>query len=399
MSASRGRIVAARRRTQFRPQPAALMGRRFPRAPTSVAGQSREHAPVGAARLRLPPVIIAEICRHLLQQLLQERHLPIVRRCRRSTRCSSQVPTALGIKLVVDPLCRPGRHSARRLRHPVPDRCLPQGMPAQWLGRYRPDPAPRREDPEFEAKRSHRPAVAVRTGFKENERQRFVFCRVTASVPEITAEALRRPRSALDLKFEMEEALLGGAPSTRPANRPRPPKTGPRRRRCHPLGAVGGPQWDNAAARAAPERPAGHPQGSQPVRQPAPGHPLPGTGQCLDLKPEVVAGLDILIIRELTGDIYFGQPRGVREETASASASTPWSTANRKSAASPCRLRCGPEAQPEAVLGRQDERARMHPALARRDDRDAPTTRMSNCPTCWSITPRCNWSRPPSSST
>jgi 3-isopropylmalate dehydrogenase len=32
------------------------------------------------------------------------------------------------------------------------------------------------------------------------------------------------------------------------------------------------------------------------------------------LKPEVVAGLDILIIRELTGDIYFGQPRGVREE-------------------------------------------------------------------------------------
>ena len=32
------------------------------------------------------------------------------------------------------------------------------------------------------------------------------------------------------------------------------------------------------------------------------------------LKPEVVAGLDILIVRELTGDIYFGQPRGVREE-------------------------------------------------------------------------------------
>ena len=30
------------------------------------------------------------------------------------------------------------------------------------------------------------------------------------------------------------------------------------------------------------------------------------------LKPEVVSGLDILIIRELTGDIYFGQPRGVR---------------------------------------------------------------------------------------
>ena len=45
------------------------------------------------------------------------------------------------------------------------------------------------------------------------------------------------------------------------------------------------------------------------------------------LKPEVVAGLDILIIRELTGDIYFGQPRGRRARpTAPSPATTKAST-------------------------------------------------------------------------
>src|SRR5690606_40551587 len=38
----------------------------------------------------------------------------------------------------------------------------------------------------------------------------------------------------------------------------------------------------------------------------------PELANASSLKPEVVAGLDILIVRELTGDIYFGQPRGVR---------------------------------------------------------------------------------------
>jgi isocitrate/isopropylmalate dehydrogenase len=118
------------------------------------------------------------------------------------------------------------------------------------------------------------------------------------------------------------------------------------------------------------------------------------------LKPEVVAGLDILIVRELTGDIYFGQPRGIERKTVSASASIPWFTASREI------RRIGHVAFEAArkrnkrVLGRQDERARMHAALARRDDRDWPRiTRMSSCRTCWSTTPRCSWSRRRSSST
>jgi 3-isopropylmalate dehydrogenase len=58
------------------------------------------------------------------------------------------------------------------------------------------------------------------------------------------------------------------------------------------------------------------------------------------LKPELVAGLDILIIRELTGDIYFGQPRGRRTATdghfpGARKPSTPCATAARRSSASP----------------------------------------------------------------
>jgi 3-isopropylmalate dehydrogenase len=57
------------------------------------------------------------------------------------------------------------------------------------------------------------------------------------------------------------------------------------------------------------------------------------------LKPELVAGLDILIIRELTGDIYFGQPRGRRIATdghfpGRKKPSTPCATASRRSSAS-----------------------------------------------------------------
>jgi 3-isopropylmalate dehydrogenase len=59
-------------------------------------------------------------------------------------------------------------------------------------------------------------------------------------------------------------------------------------------------------------RPAEDPFRTEPVRQPAPGHPVSATGLRFQLKPEIVAGLDILIVRELTGGIYFGQPRGVR---------------------------------------------------------------------------------------
>jgi 3-isopropylmalate dehydrogenase len=69
------------------------------------------------------------------------------------------------------------------------------------------------------------------------------------------------------------------------------------------------------AARAAPgARPARHPQGLNLFANLRPAILYPELANASTLKPEVVAGLDILIVRELTGDIYFGQPRGIERE-------------------------------------------------------------------------------------
>nr|WP_312177259.1 3-isopropylmalate dehydrogenase [Moraxella sp. CTOTU46934] len=79
------------------------------------------------------------------------------------------------------------------------------------------------------------------------------------------------------------------------------------------LGAVGGPQYDNLERSVRPER------GLLAIRKDLnlfanlrPAILYPELANASTLKPEVVSGLDILIVRELTGDIYFGEPRGIR---------------------------------------------------------------------------------------
>ena len=133
--------------------------------------------------------------------------------------------------------------------------------------------------------------------------------------PEITAEAVRVLK-ALGLKFEMEEALLGGGAVDATGN-PYPEATQKLAREADAvlLGAVGGPKWDALPREQRPER------GLLGIRKDLnlfanlrPAILYPELANASTLKPEVVAGLDILIVRELTGDIYFGQPRGVREE-------------------------------------------------------------------------------------
>jgi 3-isopropylmalate dehydrogenase len=133
--------------------------------------------------------------------------------------------------------------------------------------------------------------------------------------PEITAQAVRVLNS-LDLKFEMEEALLGGA-AVDATGVPYPEATQKLAREADAilLGAVGGPKWDVLPREQRPER------GLLGIRKDLnlfanlrPAILYPELANASTLKPEVVAGLDILIIRELTGDIYFGQPRGIREE-------------------------------------------------------------------------------------
>jgi 3-isopropylmalate dehydrogenase len=130
--------------------------------------------------------------------------------------------------------------------------------------------------------------------------------------PEITAEAVR-VLHALGLKMEMEEAMLGGC-AVDATGDPYPEAT---RRLAQAadavlLGAVGGPKWDSNPREQRPER------GLLGIRKHLnlfanlrPAVLYPELANASTLKPEVVAGLDILIVRELTGDIYFGQPRGI----------------------------------------------------------------------------------------
>jgi 3-isopropylmalate dehydrogenase len=130
--------------------------------------------------------------------------------------------------------------------------------------------------------------------------------------PEIVAEAVRVLK-ALDLRIEMEEALLGGC-AVDATGDPYPEATQKLAQAADAvlLGAVGGPKWDNNPREQRPER------GLLGIRKQLglfanlrPAILYPELANASTLKPEVVAGLDILIVRELTGDIYFGQPRGI----------------------------------------------------------------------------------------
>ena len=71
-------------------------------------------------------------------------------------------------------------------------------------------------------------------------------------------------------------------------------------------------KYDKLERALRPEQASSAAQGARPVRELSPGDLLRELTHASSLKPELVAGLDILIIRELTGDIYFGQPRGRR---------------------------------------------------------------------------------------
>ena len=129
---------------------------------------------------------------------------------------------------------------------------------------------------------------------------------------EIMAQAVR-VLEALDQKFELEYALLGGC-AVDATGSPFPEETQKLALASDAvlLGAVGGPKWDVLAREQRPER------GLLGIRKLLglfanlrPAMLYPELANASTLKPEVVSGLDILIVRELTGDIYFGQPRGI----------------------------------------------------------------------------------------
>jgi 3-isopropylmalate dehydrogenase len=137
--------------------------------------------------------------------------------------------------------------------------------------------------------------------------------------PEIVDEALRVLRAAqqrFDLDIELDQALVGGAAYDAEGD-PLPENTLAKARAADAIlfGAIGGPKWDTIERDKRPER------GLLRLRSALglfanlrPAILFPQLAAASSLKPEVVSGLDILIVRELTGGIYFGQPRGIREE-------------------------------------------------------------------------------------
>ncbi len=137
--------------------------------------------------------------------------------------------------------------------------------------------------------------------------------------PEIVAEAIKvmdAVAAKFGHEFVYEEALIGGA-AIDATGTPLPEKTLEVCRKADAvfLGAVGGPKWDQMANDVRPEK------GLLGIRKELGlfANLRPATlfqelaGACL-LRADIAAkGLDLIVVRELTGDVYFGQPRGIEE--------------------------------------------------------------------------------------
>ncbi len=135
--------------------------------------------------------------------------------------------------------------------------------------------------------------------------------------PEVISQAkkvLEHLRDQHGLKIELEEALIGGSAYDDCKN-PLPEKTLDLARTSDAilLGAVGGPKYDAIERELRPEK------GLLRIRAELdlfanlrPAILYKALAGASSLKPELVADLDIMIVRELTGGLYFGKPRGIR---------------------------------------------------------------------------------------
>ena len=135
--------------------------------------------------------------------------------------------------------------------------------------------------------------------------------------PEIVSEAekvLRLLNDSLSLELTIDSALVGGS-AIDEFGVPLPDVTLEKAKASDAilLGAVGGPKWDDLDMAIRPEKGLlGLRSNLELFGNLRPAILYPQLADASTLKPEVVSGLDILIVRELTGGIYFGQPRGVR---------------------------------------------------------------------------------------
>jgi len=129
----------------------------------------------------------------------------------------------------------------------------------------------------------------------------------------VTVDVLKVIAQQCDLEFSFQEALIGGA-AIDATDTPLPAETIEKCRHSDAvlLAAIGGYKWDNLPREKRPET------GLLGIRAALglfanlrPATILPQLIDASSLKKEVVEGVDIMVVRELTGGIYFGQPKGI----------------------------------------------------------------------------------------
>ena len=188
---------------------------------------------------------------------------------------------------------------------------------------------------------------------------------------EVTAEAVRVLRAVAKgsgTSFEFESALVGGG-AIDAAGTPLPAETLKLCKASHAIlfGSVGGPKWDHLPQEQRAER------GLLALRKELdlyanlrPATCFPMLVDASPLKRSVVEGTDIMVIRELTGGLYFGEPRG-RTPLAGGGergVNTMVYTTPRDRAGGPRGLRGGAQAPQAPGLGRQGQRSDRVPAVA-----------------------------------
>jgi len=159
-------------------------------------------------------------------------------------------------------------------------------------------------------------AVRTTTETPMSEARKIVILPGDGIGPEIMAEgrrALEHVNASHDLGLALEEHVFGGAAWDETGD-PLPEATlaACRTSAAILLGAIGGPRFDEAPRELRPER------GLLRLRKELglfanlrPALLYPELADASSLKPELVEGLDLMILRELTGGIYFGEPRGI----------------------------------------------------------------------------------------
>ncbi len=132
-------------------------------------------------------------------------------------------------------------------------------------------------------------------------------------IMQVAQEVLKVVGEQLNLQFEFQQALIGGA-AIDAVGEPLPAETLEKCQKSDAvlLAAIGGYKWDNLPRHLRPETGLlGLRAGLGLFANLRPAKILPQLIDASSLKREVVEGVDIMVVRELTGGVYFGQPKGI----------------------------------------------------------------------------------------